>query len=194
MNTWVSDLKDVAHHPHKPVWAKQTGCRHCCVRVKTASGCIMSNNTHRLLPHNTTHQLYLIACSVWTEKKEHTRTAHHWYFIRNGWYLEKDEGGDRECARGNAEGCVQMGKGLIHTVTPSWKPVCRSSCLLQQPPKITLSICNQWKSCWGKEMLSARQSDSARQPQCLPNTFLRRLYSRHDMNKHTWTQYVLSQW
>lgn len=52
-------------------------------------------------------------------------------------------------------------KGPIRTVTHSWKPVCRSPCLLQQPSKITLSICNQWRSCWGKEVLSARQSDGA---------------------------------
>lgn len=46
-------------------------------------------------------------------------------------------------------------------MTHSWKPVCRRPCLLQQPSKRTLSICNQWRCCWGKEVLSARQSDGA---------------------------------
>lgn len=156
MNDWVFEKFEKCSSSSTQAWSEQNklvaGIVVYVWKLKTPV-----STTHKL----SQHQLYLIACSVWTKKKEQTSIAHHWYFIRNGWYLEKGEGGDRKCARGVAEGCVQMGKGLIHTVTHSWKPVCRSPCLLQQPSKITLSSCNQWKSCWGKEVLSAHRSDGA---------------------------------
>lgn len=109
------------------VWTKQPGCRHCCVHVKAAPSCICGDKTRLSRPHTHLHNTGFISYCVECRGKKVQTSSADISSEKSNISWRRGEGGDGECVRGdNAEECVQMGRGLIHTLTHSWKPDCSS--------------------------------------------------------------------